>query len=917
MAHTLVIVESPTKAKTIRGFLPKDFRVEASMGHVRDLPNNASEIPAAHKGEKWANLGVNTANDFEPLYVVPKDKKKIVKELKEALKGADRLLLATDEDREGESISWHLLQLLAPKVPVKRMVFHEITKEAIGRALDATRELDMELVHAQETRRILDRLVGYTLSPLLWKKVAWGLSAGRVQSVAVRLLVQRERARRAFRSGSYWDLKAKLEQLGAGFEAKLTHLKGERIAGGSDFDENTGGLKAGSKVKLLSEAEARQLQQAVESGPWRVASVEEKPTVRKPVPPFTTSTLQQESNRKLRLSARETMRTAQGLYEKGFITYMRTDSVHLSDQAIRASRACVAERYGKEYLSPAPRQFSTKARNAQEAHEAIRPAGESFRTPSETGLDGRDLALYELIWKRTVASQMADARLTMLAVDLEAAAGSATGPALFRASGKRIDFAGFFRAYVEGSDDPDAALEGQEVLLPALKVGDAPACKVVEALGHQTQPPSRYSEAALVKTLEKEGIGRPSTYASIIGTIVDRGYATLASNALIPSFTAFAVTALLEEHFPDLVDTSFTARMESTLDEISTGKVSWLPYLEGFYKGENGLETQVQQREGDIDPGASRTVELEGLPCVVRIGRFGAYLETKRVSEDGSEELLKATLPAEITPGDLDAEKAELILRQKAEGPEALGTDPETGDEIYLLFGQYGPYLQRGQVSEDNPKPKRASLPKGVKPEALGLEDALGLLRLPRHLGEHADGGKVQAGLGRFGPYVVHDKGKGEKDYRSLKAEDDVLLISLERAMELLAMPKKGRGGRTALKDLGTPDGAAEAIQLFDGPYGLYVKQGKLNASLPEGTTAETITLEQAVELLAAKAATGKSTGKAKGKATTAGTTRGGAKTSAAKTKTTKAAAAPKPPGTTKTGRLRASAVRVIKPAGS
>jgi DNA topoisomerase-1 len=922
VAHTLVIVESPTKAKTIRGFLPKDFRVEASMGHVRDLPNNASEIPAAHKGEKWANLGVNTANDFEPLYVVPKDKKKIVKELKEALKGADRLLLATDEDREGESISWHLLQLLAPKVPVKRMVFHEITKEAIGRALDATRELDMELVHAQETRRILDRLVGYTLSPLLWKKVAWGLSAGRVQSVAVRLLVQRERARRAFRSGSYWDLKAKLEQKGSGFEAKLTHLKGERIAGGSDFDENTGGLKAGSKVKLLSEAEARQLQQAVEGGPWRVASVEEKPTVRKPVPPFTTSTLQQESNRKLRLSARETMRTAQGLYEKGFITYMRTDSVHLSDQAIQASRACVAERYGKEYLSPAPRQFSTKARNAQEAHEAIRPAGESFRTPNETGLDGRDLALYELIWKRTVASQMADARLTMLAVDLEAASGSATGPALFRASGKRIDFAGFFRAYVEGSDDPDAALEGQEVLLPALAVGDAPACKAVEALGHQTQPPARYSEAALVKTLEKEGIGRPSTYASIIGTIVDRGYATLQSNALIPSFTAFAVTALLEEHFPDLVDTSFTARMESTLDEISTGKVSWLPYLEGFYKGETGLETQVQQREGDIDPGASRTVELEGLPCVVRIGRFGAYLETKRVNDEGTEELLKATLPAEITPGDLDAEKAELILRQKADGPEALGTDPETGDEIYLLFGQYGPYLQRGQVSEENPKPKRASLPKGVKPEELGLEDALGLLRLPRELGEHPDGGRVQAGLGRFGPYVVHDKGKGEKDYRSLKAEDEVLLIGLERAMELLAMPKKGRGGRTALKDLGTPAGADEAIQLFDGPYGLYVKQGKVNASLPEGTTAETITLEQAVELLAAKATAGKAQGKTRSTAKTGAAKTGAAKTASSRTPATraaaaKAAAAPKPPATTKTGRLRASAVRVIKPAGS
>jgi DNA topoisomerase-1 len=915
VAHTLVIVESPTKARTIRGFLPKDYRVEASMGHVRDLPNNASEIPAAHKGEKWANLGVNTANDFEPLYVVPKDKKKVVKELKDALKGADRLLLATDEDREGESISWHLLQLLQPKVPVKRMVFHEITKSAIGRALEETRDLDMELVHAQETRRILDRLVGYTLSPLLWKKVAWGLSAGRVQSVAVRLLVQRERARRAFRSGTYWDLKARLEQAGSGFEAKLTHVNGSRIAGGSDFDENTGALKAGSKVRLLAEDEAQTLRQAIESGSWTVAAVEEKPTTRKPVPPFTTSTLQQESNRKLRLSARETMRSAQALYERGFITYMRTDSVHLSDQAINAARNCVSEKYGQEFLSPAPRQFSTKARNAQEAHEAIRPAGDSFRTPAETGLDGRELALYDLIWKRTVASQMADARLTMLAVDLEASApGSPLAPATFRASGKRIDFAGFFRAYVEGSDDPDAAIEGQEVLLPSLKVGDSPACKAVEALGHQTQPPARYSEAALVKMLEKEGIGRPSTYASIIGTIVDRGYATLQNNSLIPSFTAFAVTALLEEHFPDLVDTSFTARMESTLDEISHGKVSWLPYLEAFYKGEKGLETQVQQREGDIDPGASRTVALDDLPCVVRIGRFGAYLEAKRVADDGSEELLKATLPQEITPADLDAEKAEQILRQKSDGPEALGEDPETGDAIYLLFGQYGPYLQRGQVSEENPKPKRASLPKGVKPEDLTLEDALGLLRLPRQLGDHPDGGRVEAGLGRFGPYVVHHKGKGEKDYRSLKAEDDVLVIGLSRALELLAAPKRGRGGRTALKDLGTPEGGSEAIQLFDGPYGLYVKQGKVNASLPEGSTAETITLEQAVELLAAKAASGKGKGRGTKTAGTGKATSAAGKTTAGKTP---AARASKPPATTKTGRLRASAVRVIKPAGS
>jgi DNA topoisomerase-1 len=839
--------------------------------------------------------------------VVPKDKKKVVKELKDALKGADQLLLATDEDREGESISWHLLQLLSPKVPVKRMVFHEITKEAIGRALEQTRELDMELVHAQETRRILDRLVGYTLSPLLWKKVAWGLSAGRVQSVAVRLLVQRERARRAFKSGSYWDLKARLEQAGSGFEAKLSQLGGVKIAGGSDFDESTGALKTGSKVKLLSEAEARQLREAALKAPWTVAEVEEKPTVRKPVPPFTTSTLQQEANRKLRLSARETMRTAQGLYERGFITYMRTDSVHLSDQAINAARSCVDAKYGKDYLSPTPRQFSTKARNAQEAHEAIRPAGESFRTPNETGLKDKDLALYELIWKRTVASQMADARLTMLSVELQAD-GGALGPASFRASGKRIDFAGFFRAYVEGSDDPDAALEGQEVLLPALKVGDRPACKAVEALGHQTQPPARYSEAALVKMLEKEGIGRPSTYASIIGTIVDRGYATLASNALTPSFTAFAVTALLEEHFPDLVDTSFTARMENTLDEISHGQVQWLPYLQSFYKGEQGLETQVQQREGDIDPGVSRTVELEGLPCVVRIGRFGAYLETKRVADDGSEELLKATLPQEITPADLDADKAELILKQKADGPESLGEDPETGDLVYLLFGQYGPYVQRGQVSDENPKPKRASLPKGVKPEELSLEDALGLLRLPRQLGEHPDGGKIEAGLGRFGPYVVHHKGKGEKDYRSLKAEDDVLMVGLSRAVELLAMPKKGRGGRTALKDLGTPEGGDEAIQLFDGPYGLYVKQGKVNASLPEGTTADTITLDQAVELLAAKA----TTGKAKGRKPAAGA----AKKPAAKKPAAKSSA-PKAPTTTKTGRLRASAVRVIRAADS
>ncbi len=895
MAHALVIVESPTKARTIKSFLPKDFQVVASMGHVRDLPNSASEIPAAQKGEKWANLGVNTSSDFEPLYVVPKDKKKIVKELKSALKEADQLLLATDEDREGESISWHLLQLLNPKVPVKRMVFHEITKEAIANALSRTRDLDMELVHAQETRRILDRLVGYTLSPLLWKKVAWGLSAGRVQSVAVRLLVLRERARRAFRTANYWDLKSTLEKEGSAFEAKLISLDGQKIASGIDFDDSTGHLKKGAKVRLITDLEAKELCKNLKASPWKISAIEEKPTVRRPVPPFTTSTLQQESNRKLRLSTRETMRCAQGLYERGFITYMRTDSVHLSEQAITAARQCVEKLYGSKYLSEKTRQFSNKSRNAQEAHEAIRPAGSMFKVPDQTGLEGRDLALYELIWKRTVASQMQEARLTMIGVEIEVC------DAVFRSSGKRIDFPGFFRAYVEGSDDPEAALEGQEILLPKMSVGDSPVVKEIEPFFHQTQPPARYSEASLVKVLEKEGIGRPSTYASIIGTIVDRGYSSIQNNSLTPSFTAFAVTALLEEHFPDLVDTKFTARMESTLDEISTGKVAWLPYLDGFYKGDNGLESQVEKKEGDIDPGTSRTIALDGLQCVVRIGRFGAYLESRRLGEDGKEELIKATLPQETLPADLDEEKAELILKQKSEHPDPLGKDPETGEDIFLLFGQYGPYVQRGQVSEDVPKPKRSSLPKGTKPEDLTLDDAVGLLKLPRFLGEHPEGGKISAGLGRFGPYVVWSKGKGEKDYRSLKGDDDVLEVELGRALELLAMPKRGRGGRTALKDLGTPKDAKENIQVYNGPYGLYVKQGKVNASLPEGKTAEDITLEEAIELLEAKLSSKKTKRRVASKKRV--------KSKPKEKKPSKAKAS----STTKSGRLRASAVRVIK----
>lgn len=871
------------------------------MGHVRDLPNNASEIPASRKGHKWASLGVNTEANFEPLYVIPKDKKKVVRELKDALKDAQEVLLATDEDREGESISWHLVQLLAPKVPVKRMVFHEITQEAIAKALDCTRELDMELVHAQETRRILDRLVGYTLSPLLWKKVAWGLSAGRVQSVAVRLVVQKERERRAFRSGSYWDLRAHLDHAGVAFDARLIRLSGQKIATGSDFDESTGKLKKGTKVKLLNQEAACTLAVSLQKVIWKVEAVEEKPSTLNPVAPFITSTLQQEANRKLRLSTRETMRCAQGLYERGFITYMRTDSSHLSIQAIQAARNCIEDLYGCNYLSHSPRQFTAKTRNAQEAHEAIRPSGEYFRPPKETTLSGKDLALYELIWKRTVASQMSEARLTILTIDLSAAEAS------FRANGKRINFPGFLRVYVEGSDDINAALESQEILLPVMNVGDLPIAKEIEPRCHQTQPPTRYSEASLVRMLEKEGIGRPSTYASIIGTIVDRGYAVLQSNALSPSFTAFAVTALLEDHFPDLVDTGFTARMESTLDEISTGRVPWLPYLESFYKGDAGLEYQVQQREGDIDPNTSRTIQLEGLPCAVRIGRFGAYLESKRIRDGGEEELIKATLPREITPADLDEGRAEMILKHKVDGPEPIGEDPETGDLIYLLFGQYGPYIQRGQVSDRNPKPKRASLPKGVKPEELKLDDALGLLNLPRLLGEHPDGGRVQAGLGRFGPYIVWDKGKGEKDYRSLKSNDNVLEVELSRALELLSTPKRVRGGRMALKNLGKPEGVKESIQIYTGPYGPYVKQGKINASLPEDKKVESITLEEAMELLAAKASTKKTTGRPANRNITRNAV-------AEKTSRVSKSSVRKTQTTTKTGRLRASAVRIIQP---
>ena len=860
------------------------------MGHVRDLPKSAKEIPAKVKKEKWAQIGVNTDADFEPLYIVPTDKKKVVKTLKDALKGVDELILATDEDREGESISWHLLQVLKPKVPIKRMVFHEITKEAIQEALSNCRDIDDKLVHAQETRRILDRLVGYTVSPLLWKKIAFGLSAGRVQSVSVRLLVERERARRAFRRGSYWDLKAALLEAGkkvAPFDAKLISVGGTRVAAGSDFDEATGQVKAGRNVLLLDEAEAIALRQRLESSTWTVSNLEERPNTRKPAPPFTTSTLQQEANRKLGLSARDTMRTAQGLYEKGFITYMRTDSTSLSKQAIAAARSCVENKYGKDYLSSKPRQFKAKSKGAQEAHEAIRPSGEVFRIPKETRLKERELKLYDLIWKRTVATQMAEARQTNITMQIE------VDDAVFKATGKRIDFPGFFRAYVEGSDNPDAAIENQEVILPNVKAGDPLDCANLEAVGHETQPPARYTEASLVKTLEKEGIGRPSTYATVISTIVARRYAELLGNSLVPTFTAFAVTELLEKNFPDLVDVHFTANMEKTLDDISVGNAEWLPYLKGFYGGDDGLAHQVEERQDNIDPTEARTVDLDDLAAKVRIGKYGAYVEL-----DKEEETVRASIPDGVSPADLDDEQVEVLLKQKTEGPEKIDLHPETGEPMYLLIGRYGPYVQLGDITEENKKPKRTSLPKGVKAEDVTSEMAVSLLSLPRLLGVHPQtGNNIKASLGRFGPYVVHSKGKedGKDDYRSIKGDDDVLTITLERALELLAQPKASRGRKAVspIYEIGKHPVDEESINVYDGPYGHYIKHGKVNVSVPEGKKPEEVTVDEAVALLKEKG--GEVKKKTTKRKTTskkkAATKKGTAKKTASSTKTRTAAA--------------------------
>ncbi len=849
---SLVIVESPTKAKTIKKFLSKEYQVDSCNGHIRDLPASAKEVPAKYKKTKAGQLGIDVDNNYEPIYVTPSSKKKTVKSLKDKVKEADELILATDEDREGEGISWHLIETLKPKIPVKRMVFHEITQDAIKKALEDFRDIDMNLVHAQESRRIIDRLAGYTISPLLWKKIAPGLSAGRVQSVAVELLVNRERERMRFRSGTYWGIKAELTpeaDLSKNiFTAELLNAYNKRVATGKDFDETTGKLKKPDSILLLDEEKASSLKENLNNAEWQVSEIESKRQNRKPAPPFITSSLQQEANRKFGYSAGQTMRTAQRLYEEGFITYMRTDSTNLSSQAIQAARTAVENMYGKEYLHKDVRQYSSKSKGAQEAHEAIRPAGSSFRTPKETGLSGDAFKLYDMIWKRTMATQMAEARLEFQNVSITASwkESDEDQKAEFRASGKKILFPGFFRAYVEGSDDPDAEIEDQEKTLPNLQHEQTVYCKELEAESHQTKPPARYTEATLVKQLEKDGVGRPSTYATIITTIQDRGYAYKQGNALVPTFTAFAVTELLEKHFPDLVDADFTSEMEQKLDEIAMGKQEPLDYIKSFYEGETGLKESVERQEAHIQPQEARKIDLplDGLNGMrLYVGRYGPYVQAK----DG-EETLSTSLPMDLAPSDITVEKLQQLLKKEEQGPETLGTDPETGQPVYIRTGRYGPYVQLGE-GEEGKKPKRVSLLKGMKPEELDLETALNLLSLPRTLGEHPETGKeVKAGVGRYGPYVVHDG-----TFKSLGKDDDVLEVDLDRAVELLKQKKQNRRGSSVLVDLGKHPENDTEIKVMTGRYGPYIKYGKKNISIPKHMDAENLNMGQAIDLIKQK----------------------------------------------------------------
>lgn len=840
----LVIVESPTKARTIKKFLGKEYIVESCMGHVRDLPQSAKDIPEKYKKEKWANLGVNVNDDFDPIYCVPKTKTKIVKTLRDKLLEADELILATDEDREGESISWHLIELLKPKMPVKRMVFHEITKEAIQNALKEFRDIDESLVRAQEARRILDRIIGYSISPLLWKKVTYGLSAGRVQSVAVRLISEKEHERLRFKKAAYWSLSAENEKDGVQFESRSHTLKGKRVATGKDFGAESGQLLDDKKATSvwLKEKDALDWVNELNGESWIVDEVEEKPISRKPAAPFITSTLQQESNRKLGFTSRETMDLAQKLYERGFITYMRTDSTNLSTQAIAAARETIERLYGKKYLPNEARDYSgKKSKGAQEAHEAIRPAGTVFQSPEEAGLSGGMLRLYELIWKRTVASQMTNAEQKQVSVKFK------VGDAIFSASGLTVEFPGFLKVYVEDKEE-DAADE-REVRLPKLKVGDKVTCIKLKANDHETKPPARYTEASLVQTMEREGIGRPSTYATIIGTIQDRGYVRKMGNALVPTFTALVVSKLLSNHLPDYVDLGFTSGMERALDTIAAGEMDYVKYLSSIYFGDKGLKAQIERQEKAINAETSRSIELEGLGALsFRIGKYGAYVCRK--VKDGDD--VCASLPEAQVPGDMTADLANKLIDQKINGTDAMGKDPVTGLPVYVLTGRYGPYVQLGDNEEE--KLKRMAVPPNLQPENLTLEQALKLLELPKSLGNHPDSGKdIKKGLGRFGPYVVH-----EGDYRSIPRTEDIFNVDLKRALELFAQPKRSRGRAAPIKELGEFPDTKEAVQLFNGKYGPYMKIGDRNVSLPEDMKVEDVKLEAVLDLIRDKLATAK-----------------------------------------------------------
>jgi DNA topoisomerase-1 len=853
----LVIVESPAKARTIAGYLGSGYVVESSIGHIRDMPDRAAEIPTKYRKEPWARLGVNVDADFEPLYVVNSDKKQQVSKLKLLLKDADELLLATDEDREGEAIAWHLLEELKPRVPARRMVFHEITPEAIAQAVASPREMDNGLVEAYQTRRVLDRLYGYEVSPVLWKKVMPQLSAGRVQSVAIRLVVDRERERIAFRGASYWDLEAEFAKTAdhgadaaASFPATLVTVDGRRVAQGRDFAP-TGQLRgtesASQPILHLDGEAAAALAGRLSGAEFSVRSVERKPYRRSPYAPFRTTTLQQEASRKLGFSAKYAMSVAQRLYENGHITYMRTDSITLSQTAITAARAQARELYGAEYVPESPRVYTSKVKSAQEAHEAIRPSGDRFRTPARTGLSGDELRLYELVWKRTVASQMKDA--TGESVSVRVTGRSSSGEdAEFGASGKIIGFYGFLKAYVEGSDDPDAELDDNQRRLPPLAEADPLTAIRLAAAEHATRPPARYTEASLIKELEDREIGRPSTYASIIGTILDRGYVFKKGTALVPSFVAFAVVTLLERHFSQLVDYDFTARMEDGLDEIARGEAARVPWLRRFYfgaDGEEGLKELVSDL-ADIDAREVSSFPLAGTDIVVRVGRYGPYLE-----RDGQ----RVNVPEGTAPDELTADYAAELL-ERPSGDKILGTDPATGKTIVAKAGRFGPYVTE-QLEEGAPasaKPRSASLLQSMDLDNVTLEDALRLLSLPRTLGE-LDGEPVTAQNGRYGPYV-----KKGTDSRSLESEEQMFTVTLDEAKELFAQPKpRGRAARAAaappLRELGDDTASGKPIVLREGRFGPYVTDGETNASLRKGDTIESISPQRAIELLAERRA--------------------------------------------------------------